>query len=471
MSPAASPFPVYSEEDWRKAAAAALKGGSLEKLISKTSDGVDFGPIHSAASGPRALKRGQGGWKVLARLDHPDAGAANEAATEDLANGADGLAVAFAGSAGAYGFGLARWDSATLHRAFEGVRFDEGARFQLDLGPEGAGKTRAFATLIGRSGADVSKVDVAFGLDPLGLAIRSGRAAAPWAEEARELAQTAKVLKAEGFRGPLVAADGRAIHAAGGTAAQELAFALASAVAYFRALEDSGFTADDVRGRIEFRLAADADQFVTLSKFRAIRLLWASVAEAAGQKPEPARVHAESAWRMMSARDPYINVMRAAMAAFSAGLGGADTIALLPFSRAIGLPDSFARRLARNTQLIELEEANLGFVADPAAGAGVYEALTQGLCEKAWARFQAFEREGGLAKAMRSGALQTEIAEAAAALKRDAARLKTPLDRRQRPREYRRRARRNGACGRAGLRLRRRKFRAPAEVDEDCGEF
>ena len=182
-----------------------------------------------------------------------------------------------------------------------------------------------------------------------------------------------------------------------------------------------------MREEIEFRLAADADQFVTLAKFRAIRLLWASVAEAAGLKPKPARVHAESAWRMMSVREPFINVMRAAMAAFSAGLGGADTIALLPFSRAIGLPDSFARRLARNTQLIELKEASLGFVADPAAGAGVYEALTHGLCEKAWTRFQAFEREGGVAEAMRSGALQTEIAEAAAALKRDAARLKTPL--------------------------------------------
>ena len=229
MSPAANPFPVYSEEDWRKAAAAALKGGSLEKLISKTSDGVAFGPIHSAASGPRALKRGQGGWKVLARLDHPDAGAANEAALEDLANGADGLVVAFAGAAGAYGFGLARWDSATLHRAFEGARFDEGATFALDLGPEGEAQARAFAALIGRSGADISKVDVAFGLDPLGLALRSGRAAARGRKRRASLRETAKALKALGFRGPFVAADGRAIHAAGGTPAQELAYALGAA--------------------------------------------------------------------------------------------------------------------------------------------------------------------------------------------------------------------------------------------------
>ena len=101
--------------------------------------------------------------------------------------------------------------------------------------------------------------------------------------------------------------------------------------------------------------------------------MWARVAEAAGLAPAPARVHAESAWRMMSGRDPFVNVMRSALAAFSAGLGGADSVAMLPFSRALGLPDAFARRLARNTQLIELRESNLGFVEDPAAGAGVFE--------------------------------------------------------------------------------------------------
>ncbi|MGO9742105.1 MAG: methylmalonyl-CoA mutase family protein [Roseiarcus sp.] len=427
MSAAASVFPAYSEDDWRKAAAAALKGAPVDKLVSKTSDGIALGPIHVAATGPRALRAASGAWKALARLDHPDAGAANETALEDLGNGADGLQIVFAGATGAYGYGLARADSPTLLRALEGVRFDEGATFELDLGPDQAVQARTFASVIGLAGVEPAKVDAAFGLDPLGLRIRSGRALQPWAEEAEGLAKLAAELGAAGFRGPFFAADGRAIHAAGGTPAQELAFALAAAVEYLRALVDNGQPAQAARAAIEFRLAADADEFLTLAKFRAIRLLWASVAETAGLEPTPARVHAESAWRMMTVRAPFINVTRAAMAAFAAGLGGADSVALLPLSRAIGLPDSFARRLARNSQLVELRESHLGFVADPAAGAGVFEAMTDALIAKAWEKFQAFEREGGLARALSSGAFQKEIGEAAAALKRDAARLKTPL--------------------------------------------
>ena len=119
---------------------------------------------------------------------------------------------------------------------------------------------------------------------------------------------------------------------------------------------------------------------------------------------------------MMTARDPYVNVMRGAMAAFSAGLGGADSVSVLPHTLAVGLPDSLARRLARNGQLILLRESNLGFVADPAAGAGAFEALTKALCEKAWALFQEIEGEGGLPSALASGAFQRQVAVSAAAL-------------------------------------------------------
>ena len=425
MSATAGLFPVYTEDDWRKAATTALKGGSLDKLVSKTSDGVTVGPLHAPAGGPRALKGTAGPWKALARLDHPDPAQANDAALEDLANGADGLQIVFAGAAGAYGYGLARADSATLHRALEGVRFDEGARFELDLGPGGEEEALAVAALIERVGVEPGKVDISFGLDPIGAQMRSGKAARPWDEEVAGLAETVKALRERGFNGPFTAADGRPIHAAGGTPAQELAFAVGSALAYARALVNNGVP--DAPALVACRLAADADEFVTLAKFRALRLMWTSIIETTGAPALPPRLHAESAWRMMSVREPYINVMRAGMAAFGAGLGGADSVSLLPFSRAIGLPDSFARRIARNTQLIELRESNLGFVADPAAGAGVFEDLTAHLIEKAWARFQAFEREGGLPAGLRSGAFQREIAEAAAVLKRDAARLKTPL--------------------------------------------
>jgi methylmalonyl-CoA mutase len=119
--------------------------------------------------------------------------------------------------------------------------------------------------------------------------------------------------------------------------------------------------------------------------------------------------------------------MRGAAAAFSAGLGGADSVSILPHTLAAGLPDGLARRLARNAQLILLRESNLGFVSDPAAGAGAFEALTQALCDKAWRLFQEIEGQGGLPSALASGAFQGQVAASAAALVRDAARLKAPI--------------------------------------------
>ena len=210
MGELASAFPAFGEADWRKAAEAALKGGSLNSLTSRTSDGLALAPIYGGASGPRALRGAGGPWRALTRLDHPDAGAANEAALEDLANGADGLQVVFAGAAGAYGYGLSKWDSASLHRALDGVRFDYGAAFELDLGPDAEAQASAFAALVARSGARAGEADIAFGLDPLGLSLRSGRAERAWEAEAAALAKAVADLRGQGFRGPFVAADGRA---------------------------------------------------------------------------------------------------------------------------------------------------------------------------------------------------------------------------------------------------------------------
>jgi methylmalonyl-CoA mutase len=418
-------FPPWGEADWRKAAEAALKGVSPDKLASKTADGARIEPLYAPAEGPRALGP-DGPWKVMARVDHPDAGEANAQALDDLGGGADGLQFVFSGAIGAYGFGLKRADSATLHRAFEGVRFDAGARFELDLGRDGPEEAESFAALIERSGAEHENCAVSFGLDPFAAAAFAPFPA-DWAAHVRPHVEAALALRAKGFLGPLVVADARSVHAAGGTPGQELGFALGGAVSLIRAMSEAGLPLEEARARVAFRLAADADEFLTLTKFRALRLMWARVEELCGLEPRKAYVQAESAWRMMTARDPYVNVMRGAIAAFAAGLGGADSVSVLPHTLAIGLPDNLARRLARNGQLILLRESNLGFVADPAAGAGAFEALTRALCDKGWAKFQEIEAQGGLPAALASGSFEREVADSAAALKRDVAKLESPI--------------------------------------------
>jgi methylmalonyl-CoA mutase len=160
-----------------------------------------------------------------------------------------------------------------------------------------------------------------------------------------------------------------------------------------------------------FRLAADADQLLSIAKFRALRRLWARLEEACGLAAAPVFISAETAWRMMTRHGPYVNMLRTTIAVFSATLGGADAVTVLPFTLARGLPDRFARRTARNAQLVLLAESNLAKVADAAAGSGVIEDLTDQLCAAAWALFQEIEREGGAAAALEQGLIQKKVAQ------------------------------------------------------------
>src|SRR5262249_24882277 len=154
------------------------------------------------------------------------------------------------------------------------------------------------------------------------------------------------------------------------------------------------------RRMIAFRLTADTDQFLTIAKFRALRRVWQRVSESCGLEPVPAFVSAETAWRTLTYDDPYVNILRGTIAVFSAGVGGADAITALPFTSAGGLPDRFARRVARNTKLVLRDEASIARVGDPTAGAGFSEGLTDKLCRTAWALFQELEAAGGAVVAL-----------------------------------------------------------------------
>ena len=425
MATEATVFPAWSEADWRRAAETALKGANLDKLVTRTVDGLRIEPVYQPTDGPRSLRAG-GPWRVMARLDNPDAREANSQALEDLAGGADGLQIVFAGAIGAYGFGLKRNDPDTLRLAFDGVQFDAGARFELDLGPNGPEEALAVANHIRAVNAEPAISAVSFSLDPFAAAAR-GAFPSGWSAQVRPYVDAALELKSWRFKGPYFVADARSVNAAGGSASQELAFALGAGVSLLRALADAGIAPDEGRGMIAFRLSADAEEFIELAKFRALRIVWARVEEACGLVPRSAYVQAESAWRMMTRRHPYLNVLRGTIAAFAAGLGGADSVSVLPHPLAVGFPGSLARRLARNGQLVLLRESHLGFVDDPAAGAGGFEALTKALCDKSWAVFQEIEANGGLPAALADGGFQRQVAENAAALRRDVARIKSPI--------------------------------------------
>src|SRR6516162_489099 len=396
----AAEFPAATREHWRQLVAGVLKGAPFDKrLVAKTYDGLAIEPLHGRRPQARAIagRAPAAPWSLMQRVDHPDPAAANAEALHDLENGATGLSLIFAGAIGAYGYGLPASETAVA-RALEGIHVDAGIVLDLDLGPHMQDAGRGLAALVKRRGVAPAAANIRFGFDPIGAAAVGSAGSLPWSDLVPIFNAAISDLAAQGFRGPFAAADGRAVHNAGGSEAQELAYALAVAVEYLRALEAGGIEFATARSMIYFRLAADVDQFLTIAKLRALRMLWARVDAA------------ETAWRMMTKRDPYVNMLRATIAVVAAGLGGADAITVLPFTIALGLPERFARRIARNTQLVLLEESNLARVTDPAAGAGGVEDMTEQLCRAAWTQFQEIERAGGAWAALEHGMIQKKVA-------------------------------------------------------------
>jgi len=404
-------FPPATAAAWRSLVDAVLKGAPFAKLESRTHGGLTIEPLYPRDAAAIVIcGRAPGApWTVLQRVDHPDPAAANAQALEDLQNGATGLVLVFAGSVSANGFGLDP-SAETLKRALDGVQLDAGIAIDLNLSPATRHAAREFASLAKSRSLDPAKVDLRASINPVGGFAASGHGAKSWKDLANDFSAIVGALAGEGFRGPFAVADGRIVHNAGGSEAQELAFALASAVAYLRALEANGMSLSAARDAIYFRLSADAEQFLTMAKFRAARRLWARIEQACGLAPKPALVTAETAWRTMSKRDPYVNMLRNTIAVAAAGLGGADAITVLPHTVPIGLPDAFARRIARNTQLVLIEESSLARVADPAAGSGALEAITEQMCHAAWSAFQEIEGAGGVWAALERGLVQEKIA-------------------------------------------------------------
>jgi methylmalonyl-CoA mutase len=347
--------------------------------------------------GGDALRDVKSGWRVA------EAFPANGSAAAD-ANGTLLLALTEGVSALVLQVGEPGVPAAELDRLLEGVFLD---LVPVVLEVSGAGPehltaeylTAADAVLAQLTDLDDdqrSRLSVDLGADPL-TAPLSGRSAPSVADV------VAVAAKVTGYDGGVraITVDGPAFHDLGASASWELAGSIAAAVGYLRLLGESGIAARDALRQISFRFAADDDQFMTIAKLRALRQLWARVAEVVGEpNAAAARLHAVTSLPMMAQRDPWVNMLRTTLAAFSAGVGGADTVLVHPFDVAIaggfpGTAASFARRIARNTQLLLLEESHVGRVLDPAGGSWFVEDLTKALAEQAWKHFQDIESRGG----------------------------------------------------------------------------
>ena len=416
--------------EWEQAAAAVLrKAGRLtedqpddavwDALTRNTLDGIGISPLGTPAlvsdlpEPVRPPARGDG-WDVRALLADPDPRSARTAALADLENGATSLLVAVGES------GVAASD---LSVVLEDVLLDV-APVVLDASSDQLGAARAFAELArGRSLAAGTNL----GVDPVGAALRRGGLDADGQVPTDDVVEAIEIARDLGCRALVV--DGTAVHDLGASDVQELGYVLAVGAHYLRALDAAGVPVDDAAGLVEFRLAASDEQFVTIAKLRAVRRLWARMLELSGAAEDRRNLvlHALTSRPMMTKYDPWVNMLRTCVAAFAAGVGGADAVTVLPFDSRLGLPDAFARRIARNTSTLLVEESHVAKVADPAGGAFAVEKLTDDLAVAGWEELGRVEEAGGITGALADGSLRSRVGDVVAERDRQVARRQRPI--------------------------------------------
>jgi methylmalonyl-CoA mutase len=420
--PLAPEFEPASREAWLALVGKVLKGADFDKrLVSRTRDGLAIQPLYTraeavdrAVAGAVAVGRSgwyPGGWDVRQRHAEPDPEAANKAILEDLGSGATSilLQVLAPGQAGL------SYSAEALGIALRGVAL-YGTTVALDARENTLDAAGSLMEVWRAAGIGENVRGGAFNYDPLGVLAETGTLYYPAARSCEIAAKLAIDTRPMSYVTALLA-DGRPYHEAGGSEAQELAAMLATLVAYLRACETAGLRPRMALGKIALALAADADLFLTIAKFRSARRLVARVAEACGAGSAAAAIQltASTSERMMARRDPWVNILRTTIACAGAAFGGAEAITVLPFTWALGRPDAFARRIARNTQLVLQEESSAARVTDPAHGSWYVERLTDDLAKAAWALFQEIEAQGGMAAALESGFIQDKIARVAEA--------------------------------------------------------
>jgi methylmalonyl-CoA mutase len=453
-------FPMPTYEQWVAEVEKALKGAPFDKrMYTKTYEGVTLRPIYTRQdwpsagdpSGfPAAMPFTRGGraagnrvddWDVRQAYAYPDPAKCNDIILNELARGVTSLHIRFdrAARAGLDGDadgtetlagtdGIMIYSVDDLDRLLTGVYLDL-VPISLAAGAQFVPAAALLAALWQRRRIAPAAAKGTFNADPLAELARQGQLPTSIEQALAQLGDLAKHTAAGYPQVTAVGVNTSPYHDAGATESQDLAISMATVVAYLRAMTEADLDIDQACRQILFTYSVPCDQFLGICKLRAARKLWARIAEASGAS-EPARamrLNAVTAWRMMSKRDPWVNMLRSTVACFAAAVGGADSVTVQPFDTALGPPGELGRRVARNTHAILAEESNLAKVVDPAGGSWYVESRTDELAEVAWAEFQAIEKAGGIVQMVKDGSLAKKIADAYAQREINLAKRRDPL--------------------------------------------
>jgi methylmalonyl-CoA mutase len=440
-------FPVPTYADWRKLIDKTLKGVPFEKkLVTRTYEGIDLQPLYRLEDSQDLAQAhflpgftpyvrstellGYVGkpWEVCQELPYSTPEAFNQALRADLERGQNAVNLvldratrlgldpdqAEAGAAVGQG-GVSIASVADLDQALAGVELDKTPLF-IQASTAALPIAALLLALAKRRGQAPAKLQACLGLDPLGALAREGSLPRPLERIYDTMARLIAWAAANAPGLQILAIQGHPYHDGGGSVTQELAYVLATAVDYLRAMQARGLEINTVAPRLRFSFSISSQFFMEVARLRAARLLWAKIVQAFGGNEQAQKmvIHARtSAWNK-TVYDPYVNLLRTTVEAFAGAVGGVDSLHVSPFDEVIRTPDEFSRRIARNTHIILREEAHIPRTIDPAGGSWYVESLTDAVARKAWSLFQEVEQQGGMYEALQAGTPQSQVAEIAA---------------------------------------------------------
>jgi len=448
VSPTLSSPPVADRlaaglAQWRQTVEAELKGVPFDKkLVTGTFEGVALQPLYTRADlagvphlaaqpgeapygrGVRNFGYKQDSWEFCQEIAGHDPADFNSALRTNLAGGQNSVAIgpdvaawtgcdpdeAPAGAVGSDGVSLA--DSRDFAEALAGVDL-VAVPVHLRAGADALPLAALYLGFARQRGVEIKALSGSLTADPLGEWLESGSLPASLGSLYDSLAGWTRWAKSHTPRLRTIGVNATPGSEAGGSATQELAFALAAGVEYLRELSQRGIDPAVAAARFRFSFAVGSQFFTEMAKFRAFRLLWSRAMSAFGAKVEASAqsaVHARTGRWNKTVYDPHVNMLRVTTEALSAVLGGCDSLHIGPYDEVAGATDDFSRRIARNVHTLLAEEFHFTATADPSGGSWYVEKLTDELARRAWTLFQETEKEGGLAAALRRGTPQRLVA-------------------------------------------------------------
>lgn len=437
-------FPFPDMQQWRETAEQSLKGKPLESLMTKTYEGILLKPLYvkqdveglshiddlpgegSFVRGADYLRTPGKAWDIAQEITGRSAKAFNEAVIEDISRGQTmvNLVVDEAAKRG--------YDADDADEKFVGLNgvpvasIDdlEDALANIDLYQHhlfmqtGISTLPLYASVLAyaeKQNISYQDLEAFIGIDPIGSIATAGTSKLGIKRLYNTMAHLTKWSNDNTPNVKTIYVQGELYHNVGGSATEELAFALATGVEYINEMLERGLNIEEIAKQMYFSFAVGSNVFMEIAKLRAARLLWSTIVSSFGGSKEAQKmyIHVRTSSWTKTVYDPYVNMLRTTTEAFAGAVGGANSMHVSPFDEAIRSSDTFSRRIARNTQIILQEESYLNQIVDPAGGSWYVESLTDAVAEKAWALFQEVEKNGGMYEAVKAGFIQSIVAETA----------------------------------------------------------